>query len=448
MSGFEYSFHLPGPLALFLLLAWSSPAGAAGRSRAVVDLTGTDDAATVTSRLEESFGAGFSAQVVQLQDLSDPGTAPWLVSPPGRLEPCAATSGAADDLAARLQAAEAAIDGLDYAAALTDLRQLDADVCATSAPIDPAAQLRIPYLTGIAEFYADDRDAARGSFRQAAALVDKLEWDTAFSPEPQQVFLLGVGDAIQAPTATLHIDGRERPDELWLDGTAVASDVDEIVVREGRHLLQIRDGEGSLRGMVLTVDGAGTAHLMGPDGLDEGLRAEPDDDAGAPAFAVVAAGAEAHGYTEVVVLADPAWDRCWWFNVIDGVWKPITLTAGARLRAARNHRAAGGVLTGTGGALLVGGSVLALAQVAAMEDLRPQMETHASAYALHIDEYEAHRTRAAVGIGLLAAGAATLTTGLLLMARGKAIQAETDVDPRLTVIATPDGAWLSFHTTF
>ena len=144
MSGFEYSFHLPGPLALFLLLAWSSPAGAAGRSRAVVDLTGTDDAATVTSRLEESFGAGFSAQVVQLQDLSDPGTAPWLVSPPGRLEPCAATSGAADDLAARLQAAEAAIDGLDYAAALTDLRQLDADVCATSAPIDPAAQLRIP----------------------------------------------------------------------------------------------------------------------------------------------------------------------------------------------------------------------------------------------------------------------------------------------------------------
>ena len=206
--------------------------------------------------------------------------------------------------------------------------------------------------------------------------------------------------------------------------------------------------DGQLTGATLDVPEAGSVTWFGPAGLARTLESTPEDAAAAPAFAAVAEAAARAGYTEIVVLNDPAWDRCWWFNVIDGVWKPITLTAGARLRAARNHKAAGGALAGTGGALIATGAILAVSQAAAMEELRPEMETYASSYALHIDEYESRRTRAGLGIGLLAAGGAALTTGLLLLVRGKAIQHETAVDPRLTVVATPEGAWFGLAGTF
>ena len=435
-------------MVILVTLAGQGPAHATGRSRAVIDLTETGDNGTVMARLRESFGTGFHAEPVPLDEFIDSGTGPWHIPPPGRLQPCSATPRSMEDLRAGLRDAEARIDGLEYDKALTLLDELRGALCACSDPMEPDVVHRIPYLRGIAEFYENDRDAARGSFRHAAFMVDKLEWDTAFSPEPQQVFLLGVGDAIQAPRASLRLAGNARPDGLRIDGREVDESVREVEIGDGRHVIQYRDGGGQLVGMELFIDGAGPVHLLGPEDLRLGLRAAPDDVSGAPAYATVAAAAAHHGYTEVVVLDDTAWDRCWWFNVIDGVWKPISLTAGARLRAATNHKTAGGVMAGTGGALIAGGTILAISRFAAMENLRPEMEANASSYAGHIEEYEGHRTHAAVGIGLLAGGGAALTTGLLLLARGKAIQEETAVDPRLTLFATPEGAWIGLAGSF
>jgi hypothetical protein len=433
-------------LMCVLTLTTAGPAHAAGRSRAIIDLTGTDDEAAVMKRLKDSFGAGFQAELVPLEALFDTRTGPWIASPPGQLQGC---SGAPRDLAAihaGLADAEALIDALDYDAATPLLLELDEALCACTEPLDPRAVHRIPYLRGIVEFYSEDRDAARRSFGRAASLVDKLEWDTTFSPEPQQVFLLGVGDAMQAPGSTLKPG--DRPVDLWVDGHPVASDGEGTELGGDRHVLQFRDADGQLQGMTLVVDGDGDIHLFDLEDLAHALAATPEEPLGASSYDAVAAAAARLGYAEVAIIAEKAWDRCWWFNEIDGVWKPVSLLAGARLRAARNHKTAGGVLTGSGGAIIVAGTILALTQLAAMEDLRPEMETYASTYALNIDQYEQHRTSAAAGIGMLAAGGAVLNAGLLLMARGKAIQDETDVDPRLTVLASPDGAWIALQGKF
>lgn len=439
------------PLAVLtcvLLLSTSGQAQAAGRSRAVIDLTETLDESTVMKRLKDSFGAGFQAELVPLEALFDARTGPWIASPPGQLQPCSGSPWSMAEILSGLADAEAHIDALDYDAAMPLLQELDEALCACTEPLEPLAVHRIPYLRGIVEFYSADREAARGSFGRAASLVDKLEWDTGFSPEPQQVFLLGVGDAMQAPGSTLWPGAAADAADLWVDGHLVASGDEGTALGGDRHVLQFRDADGHLRGMTLDMDGAGDVHLFGLETLARGLAATPEEPLGAPSYAAVAAAAARLGYAEVAVVAEAAWDRCWWFNEIDSVWKPVSLLAGARLRAARNHRNAGGVLTGTGGAIVVVGTILALTQLAAMEDLRPVMETHASAYALNIDQYEQHRTSAAAGVGLLAAGGAVLNAGLLLMARGKAIQDETDVDPRLTVLAAPDGAWIALSGTF
>jgi hypothetical protein len=435
-------------LTCALVMAAPGPAHAVGRSRAVIDLTGTPDEATVMKRLKDSFGAGFQAELVPIEALIDSSTGPWIASPPGQLQPCSGEPRSLSEIQAGLADAEALIDALDYDAAMPLLQELDEVLCACTEPLDPRAVRRIPYLRGIAEFYSADRDAARRSFSRAASLVDKLEWDTAFSPEPQQVFLLGVGDAMQEPGWTLVPGVGDAPVDLWVDGHPVASDGEGIPLGGDRHVLQFRDTDGQLRGKTLVTDGAGDVHLLGLEELTVGLGATPDDAQGAPSYAAVAAAAARLGYPEVAIIAETAWDRCWWFNEIDGVWKPVSLLAGGRLRAARNHRTAGGVLTGTGGAVVVAGTILALTQLAAMEDLRPEMETNASSYALNIDQYEQHRTSAAVGVGLLAAGGAVLNAGLLLMAKGKAIQDETDVDPRLTVFAAPGGAWVGLSGKF
>ena len=103
---------------------------------------------------------------------------------------------------------------------------------------------------------------------------------------------------------------------------------------------------------------------------------------------------------------------------------------------------------GSGGALVAAGAVLAATQFKTMSEMRPEMETHTSAWEFGINEYDSRQRLAGLGIGLAAVGAAALTTGIVLLARGKAIQAETRVDPRLAFVATPEGAWLSFGGRF
>ena len=103
---------------------------------------------------------------------------------------------------------------------------------------------------------------------------------------------------------------------------------------------------------------------------------------------------------------------------------------------------------GSGGALMAGGAVLAAAEFTAMSEMRPDMEAHTSAWEFGIDEYDSRQRLAGVGIGLAAVGAVAVTTGIILLSKGKGIQRETGVDPRLAFVATPEGAWFGIGGRF
>jgi len=436
------------PLALALLLATPSSASASSNGRVVVDLIRSSDTESVMTLLQGSFGEGFTADVVSLDQLVEVGPWPWVYSPTARLEPCTAEPTTTSDITAALASAEELITGLEYEVALTELDLLAASLCASSEPLPVEVTHRIPYLRGLIHFYDGDEAQARESFQRAGEMSDGLEWDTSYSPEPQQLFLLGVGDAVQSATSRLLFPQEGRPERVYIDGQEVGPDAADMAIRGSQHVVQFGSGGGSLTGVLLSIDAPGDIPLFGPDSFREALLSTPDADLGAHAFSVVAQAAAEQGYSEVMVLNDAKWDHCWWANTADQEWKQTTLQAGAELRVVRRHRTAGGVLMGTGGALMAGGAVLAATQFKTMGDMRPEMEVHTSAWEFGIDEYNDRQRLAGVGIGLVAVGAAAMTTGIVLLSKGKAIQAETGVDPRLAFVASPQGAWLGVGGRF
>ena len=435
-------------LALALLLAIPSSASASSNERVVVDLVETGDAESVMTLLRGSFGEGFTADVVTLDQLVEVGDWPWVYGPNARLEPCTAEPSSSADITAALANAEELITGLEYQVALTELDLLAASLCASSEPLPVEVTHQIPYLQGIALYYSGDHDGARESFRRAGEMAANLEWDTSYSPDPQQLFLLGVGDAVQSATSRLLFPQEGRANQLFVDGREVVPDVTELAVRGHQHVVQFGPADGPLTGVLLSIDTPGDLPLFGPDSFRGSLLESPDTEFGAHAFSVVAQTAAERGYAEVMVLTDPKWNHSWWTQTDTQEWQKTSLKAGVILQRARRHRTAGGVLTGAGGALIAGGAVLAAAEFSEMSEMRPEMEVHTSAWEFGIEEYDSRQRLAGVGIGLAAVGAAAMTTGIILLSKGRAIQRETGVDPRLAFVATPDGAWLSFGGRF
>jgi len=435
-------------LALALLLATPSSASASSSGRVVVDLVQTGDTGSVMALLQGSFGDGFEADVVELGQLVEVGDWPWLKSSTATLESCTAEPTSTTDITAALASAEEMITGLEYEAARAELDLLAGTLCRCTEPLPPEVMHRIPYLRGIAQYYDGDQGGARDAFRQAGEMAPNLEWDTSYSPEPQQLFLLGVGDAVQSAPSRLLFPQEGRPERVYIDGQEVGLDAAEMAVRGARHVVQYGPADGPLTGVLLSIDTPGDLPLLGPDSFRGALLETPETNLGAHAFATVRQAAAEQGFSEVMVLNDPKWNHSWWASTSDREWTQTTLTAGVTLQKARRHRTAGGVLIGTGGALVAGGAVLAAAEFTAMSEMRPDMETHTSAYDFNIDEYNDRQRWAGLGIGLAAVGAAAMTTGILLLSKGRAIQAESGVDPRLAFVATPQGAWLSFGGRF
>ena len=435
-------------LAFALLLATPISAQAASTDRVVVDLVGTEGTETTMALMQGSFGEGFTADVVTLDQLVEVGPWPSVYGPSARLEPCTAEATTTTDITAALASAEEMITSLDYEGALAALDLLSASLCGCTETLPVETAHRIPYLRGLIHFYDGDEDQARDAFRRAGELESGLEWDTSYSPEPQQLFLLGVGDAVQSATSRLLFPHEGRPERVFVDGQEVGLDAAEMAVRGAQHVVQFGPADGPLVGVPLFLDTPGDIPLFGPDSFLGALLETPVTEFGSHAFSVIAQAAAEQGYSEVMVLADSKWNSTWWASTSDPEWKQTTLTAGVTLQKARRHRTAGGVLTGAGGALIAGGAVLAATEFKAMGDMRPGMETYVSTYELNIDQYDTHQRLAGVGIGLAAAGAATATIGIILMAKGKSIQQETGVDPRLAFLATPGGAWLSIGGRF
>jgi len=436
------------PLFAIVLLAAPTTALASPSGRVVVDLVESGDAEATMTLLQRSFGEGFDADVVALEKLIEVGDWPWVKASTARLEPCTAEPTTATDIEAALAKAEEMITGLEYGGALTELDLLAASLCASTEPIRQEVTHRIPYLQGLIHFYDGDEDQARDAFRRAGEMASDLEWDTSYSPEPQQLFLLGVGDAVQVSPSRSLFPQEGRPDQVFVDGHEVEPDITELAVRGQRHLVQLGPTDGPLTGVLLSIDTPGEIPLFGPDSFRGALLETPETDLGAHAFAIVHQVAAEQGFSEVMLLNDPKWNSTWWTSTDDPEWKQTSLKAGVVLQKARRHRTAGGVLMGSGGALIAAGAVLAVAEFTAMGDMRPEMETYSSTYDFNIDEYDTRQRVAGLGIGLAAVGAAAMTTGIILLSKGEAIQAETGVDPRLAFMATPEGAWFGVGGRF
>ena len=419
-------------------------------SRVVIELTSEgDDAEPILAILHQAFGESFQAEVVELDALLDTGIGPWMVAPPAQLHPCSIEPLPLATIESSLADIEGLVQSLEFESALRQIDTLEDALCASDGPLPTLVLARIPYLRGIGLFYLDDKEGARSAFKLASERDPDHEWDTTFPPDPQQVFLLGVADAIHAPRSRLVLPTEERPGQLYIDGRAVDLAIRVVELVGERHLLQFGVEGDEVRGAWLQISGIDEVELVGPQTAREGLVDGPGTETGDQAYSLLAGAAEAAGYSEVLVVQDSDGDHARWFNSIDGTWKEISLAAGHKLRQSRNQKAAGGVLLGAGGALMVAGGVIAAHNYAAATQVEQEMVGSAGMYSLRIDEFKEHKVQSEIGLGLLAGGGVMSAIGIPLLIRGTTLQKKTPGDPRLTFIASPgEITWIGLSGEF
>ena len=418
-------------------------------SRVVIELTPGGDAEPVLAMLHRAFGESFQAEVVELEELLDTGIGPWMVAPPAQLHPCSIEPLPLATIESSLADIEGLVQSLEFESALEQIDSLEDALCASDGPLLNQVLARIPYLRGIGLFYLDDKEGARSAFKLASERDPDHEWDTTFPPDPQQVFLLGVADAIHAPRSQLHLPTEEQLGQLYLDGQLVGPESREVELVGERHLLQFGVEGDEVRGAWLEISDIDQVELVGPQTVRAGLADGPGTEAGDQAYSFLAGAAEAAGYSEVLMVHDPEGNRVWWFNSIDGAWKEISLAAGHKLRQSRSQKAAGGILLGAGGALMIAGGVIAAHNYAAATRLEQEMAGSAGMYALRIDEFKDHKLRSEVGLGLLVGGGVMSAIGIPMLIRGTDLQKKAPGDPRLTFIASPgEITWIGLSGEF
>ncbi len=421
-----------------LLLLVPAPARAGTPARVVVDLAGRDPD-VVLAQVRGVMGDDLAAEVRPLDEVLDAGLGPWVAAGPARLLPCEAERTSREELAARLADAERLIEELEFHAARDLLAEIEADACGSIDAVDAGTWARVPFLLGLAQFYIGDAGAAREAFRRAGERRPDLEWDTRFAPEPQQTFLLGLEDAVRSARVQLSPPVGERAVFL-VDGVPLDPETPVELIGE-RHVLQAAGADGEHAGATLVITGPGAVRLRDRAGLADDLAAGPQGEAGAAAYATVAAAAQARGYAEVLVLTDPSGAGAQWYSAIDGRWRPAALDVADRLARAQRAKAAGGVLVGAGVATAIGGAALGFGQLAQATALEQQMTSSAALYDMLLPDYREHQAVAAVGFGVLAAGGVMVAAGIASANRGAQLEQELEAaaPAQVGVLITPTG---------
>ena len=428
-------------MSLVAALALTRVAGADDGVVAVLEVAPYQDTRPLAAMLAGLMDGDYRFEDVDLADLASPGFGSWVATPPSRLAPCQGEPASPSELDSALTDVEAQLFRLEYEQAEAGLVRLTDSLCACTRPVPPSILTRILYLHGIVQYYAGDREGARDSFALAAGSEPSLEWDTTFPPDAQQVFLLGLADAVRTAQVRILPLAPDAGVRLFVDGKLVPEE--GLRVAASRHVVQLEDGSGVLAGAWMAMGTAEEAGWVELEQAQTALRSSRPDENPGGHLAVLVEAARARGYGHLLLITESDRETGWWCDLASGEWSAVDVLQRPVLREARAHQVSGVVLLGAGAALTaVGVAVVATNRSAALE-LRPEMESSAAMYDMLIEDYRTHRDQAGGGIGLAAAGGACVAVGVALIVRG-AVMRQTRVDePQVGVAITPEGAWLS-----
>ena len=139
-------------------------------------------------------------------------------------------------------------------------------------PADPTSLWTLHFLEAVAAFFDGDTGGARASLERALAVRPGQGYDPSYPPELRTMYL-EAQDRLRAPGWAMVHAGEGS--EVLIDGSPVAGGGRSLI--GGVHLLQVRDGEGVLRGGRLEVE-AGRPIVIAPPGAAGRLAAALPED--------------------------------------------------------------------------------------------------------------------------------------------------------------------------
>ena len=444
----RFGLLMVAAIALVVVLPVRADDGAPARVVVRVDPLQVD--AEILPLLQGSFGARFSADVLGVEPFLDQGAGSWAVTAPASLVDCGADPVTVAELETALAQVERMMQSLEYGDAALRLTTIEERLCGATDPVPAAMLARIPYLQGIIRFYSQDAAAARVLFREAVERQPEMAWDDAFPPEPQQLFLTALSDAVRSSRTTLVVSTEERPAPLLVNGREVPPDQAEVVLVGEQHLVQVGGEAGRVTTLALSTGEAERVHLVGPERVRAGLAGIPDQDP--VAFDALVAMAAARGYSEVLVLQQGASDEVWQYNDIVRSWTRVSLVLDKRLARARKVQVVGGVMMGVGAAVAVTGATLGLTNYDRGRETAAAMTTadgqlSAGLHDLYVQDYERYRTDTNTGWALLVAGGAVMGVGIPLLTHGVGQQRASE-DGSVAVEVRPSGTGFTLSGRF
>ena len=226
---------------------------------------------------------GLPGRVVGIDEIPFPmGDPLWVLG--GESDTLCSSGEPSPDWAAAIDTAREQLDGLETEAAQTTLDDALGQLACTDTVVEREVLGNLYILRGLARFYEERSEAARQDFRRAVTVNPSIEWDAAYPPEPQQVYLKARED--------IYLPGRGRVEAVFLSGevlqvivdgqSVAAGEPDGLDVHPGYHLLQYLMPDQTLMSRVTYVEGGETRLLVSRAGLERAILLGGSQPANAP----------------------------------------------------------------------------------------------------------------------------------------------------------------------
>ena len=190
--------------------------------------------------------AGGAWQVVEIP-ASQMASGAWVLGAE-LLDSCPTPSLTGEEVSGALDQVRAHIDAVELEEGRALLAGLRPRLGCLDGPADPTSLWTLHFLEAVASFFDADPDGALEALERALAVRPGQGYDASYPPELRTMYL-EAQDRVRAPGwAMVHVaDGTE----VLIDGSRVAASGQSIIA--GVHLLQVRGGDGILRGGRLRV---------------------------------------------------------------------------------------------------------------------------------------------------------------------------------------------------
>jgi len=302
---------------------------------------------------------------------------------------------------------------------------------------------RISYLKGIVLAYAERPDEAREAFRRALVVSPELDWDPAFPPEPEQLFVQAIQDALRTPGAPLVVEpGLARFAELWVDSEPFASGGGTISLAEGRHVLQWRMAGGGFHTRVIAVEGGQQVTAFGRADVAAAALGGPSSEVVRQRAAEALGALVTSGEAADIYLAElGAVDLLHRFDHVTATWDltdhgALTqrLKQRRRTEVGRGLLLAGGITSAVGAAVGLSGYAVAQQLYNGREDLMSAEEFDETSV-----EYGNARAQAAVGLAIAGIGSGVMLASIPFLERPGTAESPAKPNPIATLHVTATG---------